>query len=358
MSSRRIRLPFAAAALCLGCAGALAGESDETAAPIEISVLTPGFEGNFRVASGVDPTAFLIPVSFGHFGDRTRSTELRALVARERYDPARPFADHLIDALSEASYRAVIEPIKRKPAGSMQSLAWEDLPEVPRGSVILDVTIHWLCLCSEVAFANFYPAIGLGWRLLGEREVIEPTRHIYYRHFPPGPRKKKPAPRRTNRRKLVPNAEPKPEPEPEYPVSAVSESCGFRWIKDATENPALLWGCFAEAYDAAIQRLVIDLARVYPPRAAPASQSDVHQSRNSSNSIAPSRSESISLNPVRHSSAVMSESSPSINSTNSSNCISPSPSESKYSKSSSSSAFLSRSCPDVRGSDAMFRLSR
>jgi hypothetical protein len=203
--------------------------------------------------------------------DSSRSTALRNLATRERYDPARPLADRLVDALAEASYRAVLEPIKRKPAGAVQSLSWSDLPENPKGDVMLDVTVRWLCLCSDLAYGKFYPAIALGWRVLGTREVVLPTRELVYKHWPPDPKKAEvPTSRSKTHRKLAPEPEPKPKPEtrPAYPEPVVSESCGFDSIKDAEKNPAVLWGCFAEAYETAVERLVIDLERVHPPRAS------------------------------------------------------------------------------------------
>ena len=42
-------------------------------------------------------------------------------------------------------------------------------------------------------------------------------------------------------------------------------------MKNAEENPAVLWGCLGEAYDAALRRLVIDLEKVHPRQATDSS---------------------------------------------------------------------------------------
>lgn len=243
--------------LSLAAASVGAQQPDPTA-PIDFSVLTPAMEGRFVVASGFDLTALVLPyVSIGSMGDRKRSDQLRTLIARERYDPVRTVADRLIETLGAASYRAAYEPIPRKRAGSIQSLAWSDLPEQPKGELMLDVTIRWICLCSDVAFSKFHPAISMSWRLLGPaQEVVQPTRTISYYHYP------------ESRRVGMPptSMEDQTVPVPVYPVEEVSEVCGFESIKDAEKNPAILWGCLGEAYDAALRRLVIDLKKLHPPR--------------------------------------------------------------------------------------------
>ncbi|MGQ0429134.1 MAG: hypothetical protein ACT4UQ_04295 [Gammaproteobacteria bacterium] len=245
----------------LAVSATVAGPPSETA-PIEFSVLTPAMEGRYVVASEIDLTAFVPPyLALGHLGKGRRSEQLRALVARERYKPERTIADRLIDRLGDASYPAVHEPIQRKPAGSVQSLSWDDLPERPRGKLILDLTIRWICLCSDVAFTKFYPAISLNWRLLdpARRSVVIPTRTLSYFHYPPSDR----------RGKSKPSTDTGAEPAPEYPVENVSDPCGFGSVKDAEANPAVLWGCFGEAYDAALRRLVIDLKKAHPPPTTP-----------------------------------------------------------------------------------------
>ena len=248
---------FLTIALCgLLPVAASAEEQGESGAPIDFSVLTPAMVGRFQVASGVDFTGFIPPyLAFSRLASGQKSSQLRSLVERERYDPARTIADRLIEALGESSYRAVYEPIARKAAGSIQSLAWSDLPERPQGELMLDITIQWICLCSDVAFTKLYPAISMSWRILDSpQEIVEPTRNIIYFHFPAWYGKK--------------------PPESEYPVVEVSESCGFDSVKDSEKDPQVLLGCFGEAYDAALRRLVIDLKKIYPPRPAVTASAD------------------------------------------------------------------------------------
>jgi hypothetical protein len=230
------------------------------AARPDFSVLTPAMQGRFFVSSAVDVTAFIPPgLAIGQLATSGRTKQLRALVEREAYDPIRTIADRLIDALAVASYRAAYEPVPRGPAGSLRSLSWGDLPERPQGELILDLTVHWICLCADVTFSNHYPAISASWRLLdpARQEVVEPSRTLTYYHFPSWyhDRKEETA----NTRGATP-ATP-------YPAESVSETCGFASIKAAEENPAVLWGCFNEAFDAMARRLVIDLKRVHPQRA-------------------------------------------------------------------------------------------
>lgn len=248
--------PACALAGWLAAAAAVA-ETTEPPPVIDFSVLTPAMEGRYFVASGVDFTTFIPPyVSWSDVGRGVRNDRLRLLVAREGYQPERTIADSVIDRLAEASYRAVYEPIKRKPAGSVQSLAWDDLPAQPRGKLMLDVTIHWICLCADVAFTKYYPAVSIGWRVLDPaRIVVHPTRTLSYHHRPPPTMNKRRAERARRQ-----------EGPPTYPVETVPEACGFDSVKDAEENPAVLWGCLGEAYDAALRRLVIDLKRLQPPQ--------------------------------------------------------------------------------------------
>lgn len=215
-------------------------------------------EGRFFVRSGVDLTSLVPPyLAWSQLGSSSRNDRLRMLVVREGYKPERTIADRLIDRLAEASYRAVHEPIPRKPAGSLQSLSWDDLPEHPQGKLMLDMTIRWICLCSDVAFSKYYPAISLTWRLLDPAGVVaQPSTTLYYFHYPAWYRKQK-----------VPQGT---KPAPEYPVEEVSETCGFDSVKDAEQDPARLWGCLGEAYDAALRRLVIDLQRIQAPQTATA----------------------------------------------------------------------------------------
>lgn len=254
-----MRKPVVALCGWLAAGAALGGEPDP-AAPIDFSVLTPAMEGRFVVVSGFDFTAAVPPyMALSQVGSRARMERLRALVAREGYDPTRTIADRLIEQLAGASYTAVHEPIARRPPGSVQSLAWGDLPERVQGELLLDVTIRWICLCSDLAFAKYYPGIALSWRLLDPaREVVRPTTSFAYAHNPLYHIK----------RRAGPSASVSKPREPEYPVEQVSENCGFSTIEAAEKNPEVLWGCFGEAYDAALRRLVIDLKQVHPPRAA------------------------------------------------------------------------------------------
>jgi hypothetical protein len=144
----------------------------------------------------------------------------------------------------------------RKAAGAVQSLSWSDLPESPQGRLILDTNIRWICLCSDVAFSKSYPAVSIGWRLLGPHEkVVEPTRVLTYYHFPAWYSKKRAA---------APG-KAAPAPESPYPAVVVSEGCAFDSVKEAAKDPQRLWGCFGEAYDVAVQRLAIDLEKRQPP---------------------------------------------------------------------------------------------
>lgn len=252
------RIPVVALCGWLAAGTVVAGEPHPVA-PIDFSVLTPAMEGRFVVVTGFDFTAMVPPyLALSQMGSRARTERLRALVAREGYDPVRAIADRLIEQLPGASYSAVHEPIGRRPPGSIQSLAWGDLPERLQGELALDVTIRWICLCNSLAYSKYYPGIALSWRLLDPaREVVQPTRNITYVHDPFYHHKKK----------AGPSASVSKPRESEYPLEQVSEICGFASIEAAEKNPEVLWGCFGEAYDAALRRLVIDLKKLRPPRA-------------------------------------------------------------------------------------------
>lgn len=246
------------AAVVLGLCFAARLPAEEAPAPArpEYSVLTPSMTGRFVVSTQFNLNA-IYPL-LGGPGDITnnsRTKALRRLVDTERYDPGRTLANRLIEALAEGGYTAVYEAIPRKPPGSIQSLSWSDLPEQPLGELFLDVNIEWICLCSSTSYARTYPAISMSWRLLHPRqEVVEPTRTVTYFHIPWDP----------TRKKATSTSGKPPEPSP-YPPVVVSESCAFGSLDDAQANPVLLWGCFGEAYDAAVRRLVIDLAKIRPP---------------------------------------------------------------------------------------------
>lgn len=249
----------------LGAWAAVAAD-DAPAPPVpDFSVLTPSMTGRFHVGTQLNLDAvYPLLGSVGQLTHDARSKVLRRLVDAERYDPRRTLADRLIDALQEGGFAAVYQAIPRKPPGSIQSLSWSDLPEQPLGKLFLDVNIQWLCLCSSTSYTKTYPAIALGWRLLDpSQEIVEPTRNITYFHMPWDP---------VSRKEVSPTGKP-PKPSP-YPPVVVSENCGFGSLDDAEKNPALLWGCFAEAYDAAVTRLVIDLAKVRPPTASVTASGD------------------------------------------------------------------------------------
>lgn len=252
----------------LGCCGWLSlatagGAQPEGETAIDLAVLTPAMEGRYIVASEFDVTSLLPPfLAIGNMGHSARSEQLRALVARERYRPERTIADRLIEALGRASYRAVHQTISRKPAGSVQSLSWDQLPQRPRGELVLDLTIRWICLCSDLAFSRYYPAVSFNWRLLDPARpaVVLPTRTLTYVHHP--------ATHDSGKDRTPGTLAGESAPASPYPVEKVSESCGFKSVKAASEKPDVLWGCLGEAYDAALRRLVIDLQKLHPPRTA------------------------------------------------------------------------------------------
>ena len=246
-------------AFLFGLRAAVASAEGGAARP-DLSVLTPAMQGRFFVSSAVDVTAFFPPgLAIGQLATSGRTKQLRRLIEREAYDPIRTIADRVIDALAVASYRTAYEPVPRGPAGSLQSLSWGDLPEKPQGELMLDLTVHWICLCADVTFSDHYPAISVSWRLLdpAQQEVVEPSRTLTYYHFPSWYREKE----------VKTAGKEKATPATPYPAESVSENCGFASVKAAEESPAVLWGCFNEAFGAMARRLVIDLQRVHPPRA-------------------------------------------------------------------------------------------
>lgn len=251
MRSRLIRLLLLTSVCLANASRSWAEGTEPAAAPADYAVLTPAVEGRFHVASGVDLTAFVSPMGIGNLGDQRQTRSLRALVERDRYDPAARFADRLVQSLVESGFSAVHEPIARRPAGRVQSLAWGDLPQVPRGNVMIDVTISWVCLCSDVAFTRFWPAISLRWRLLGPgQDLIEPSHHLVYYHYPAF----------YQRRKSQPGDSP-PDPSTIPPEAVVSDSCGYRSAKAAGDDPEGLWGCMDAALQAAANRMVFDLKK-------------------------------------------------------------------------------------------------
>lgn len=219
------------------------------------AVLTPAVESRFYVNSGVDIIGFVSPVGgVGHFGDRHQTKTLQALVDREAYDPGKPLAERLVQALNQAGHTATHQLIDRRPPGRIQSLSWGDLPELPSGTVLFDVTIQRIGLQSDLALSRFFPAIVLRWRLLDPRgEILEPSRVLVYYHDPaylsPTYGGKTPT-------------KPPPDPSTVPPEVGVSDACGYHSVETAGENPPGLWACFDEAFQGAIGRLLFELEKI------------------------------------------------------------------------------------------------
>lgn len=256
MVLRRSRRLLAVAGFAATLALPSAADEPPAAFP-DYAILTPAVEAKFSVVSGLDYTGFIPPyLSFGNLGDRSKTKILRSLVEREGYDPALPLAEQLRQALIRAGFSAVHEPVPRRAAGRIQSLAWSDVPETPGGRVMLDVSIRWICFCSDVVFTKFYPGIALSWRLLGPgQRLIEPSRELVFLHYPAFYKRNK-------------GAADKPPPDPATlpPEIPVSESCGYDSMKPAEEDPKALLGCVDEMLRAAAERLVFDLKAVVARR--------------------------------------------------------------------------------------------
>jgi hypothetical protein len=242
--------------LCTGASGvAFAGDA-AAPEPADFSVLTPSMDGQFFVATQLNLNAVYPLIGLpSDLVNRSRTGQLRKILQTAGYDPARTLADRLIQRLVAAGYSAVHEPIKRKPAGSVQSLSWSDLPEKLQGRFLLDLNIRWICLCSPTSYLKAYPGISISWRLLEPpQELVLPSRNLDYYHIPWDP------PKRWTTGAEAQRAEPPP-----YPPVTVSEGCGFGSLDETKENPAQLLGCLGEAFDVAVERLVIDLKRLRPP---------------------------------------------------------------------------------------------
>lgn len=239
-------------AVVLGLCFAAHLAAEEPPGRPEYSVLTPAVERQIMVAAGFSG-ADVFGLGFAKgLATQDNTVKLRKLAAEERFDPARRFADRLVEALAKAGHTAVYEPIPRKPAGSIQSLSRSDLPEKPQGKVFLDVTIRWICLCRGDKYFEFSPSMSLGWRVLDSRGgIIEPTRELTYVHDD-GPTPASKASKRNGKQSAA-------AAESRYPTAAVSASCNFKDVDDGLANPTALWGCFNESMDVAVSRLVLDL---------------------------------------------------------------------------------------------------
>jgi len=85
--SSTFRRALLALTLCGLVPIAIAEEPADPAVQIDFSVLTPAMAGRFQVASGIDFTGFIPPyLAFSRLASGQKSTHLRSLVERERYD--------------------------------------------------------------------------------------------------------------------------------------------------------------------------------------------------------------------------------------------------------------------------------
>lgn len=236
-------------ALCGGATPAPADERPATAgAPVEFSVLTPGLEAHFRVSTGFD----LSMVGITGLTNRRHTKALRKMVEEEGHDASRRIADAILMALHDAGRTGIHEPIPRRPAGRLQSLTAAELPEEPKGAMLLDITIGWIGLHAEVSMDSLRPALSLTWRLISpDGNLVEPGRELRYVHQ--SGRKK---PRLTD---------PALRPNQKNPTIAVlpetdeQKFCSFSSFSAARKDPAQLWDCFDDAYSAAARKLVDQL---------------------------------------------------------------------------------------------------
>lgn len=236
-------------ALCGGATPAPADEPPATAgAPVEFSVLTPGLEAHFRVSTGFD----LSMVGISGLTNRRHTKVLRKMVEEEGHDASRRIADAILVALHDAGRAGIHEPIPRRPAGRLQSLTVAELPEEPKGAMLLDITISWIGLHAEVSMDSLRPALFLTWRLISpDGNLVEPGRELRYVHQ--SGRKK---PRLTD---------PALRPNQKNPTIAVppetdeQKFCSFSSFSAARKDPAQLWDCFDDAYSAAARKLVDQL---------------------------------------------------------------------------------------------------
>jgi hypothetical protein len=242
----------AAAVLGFCFAARLAAEGQAPQEQPEFSVLTPAVEKKIMVAAGFSATDMLGLGFAKGLATQDNTLQLRRLADEERFDPAQRLVDRLVEALAKAGHTAVYEPISRRPAGSIQSLSRSDLPEKPEGRQFLDVTIRWICLCRGDKYVEFSPSMSLGWRVLDSRGgIIEPTRELTYVHDD-GPTVPLWTFKRNDKQEAAAAGS-------RYPAAAVSASCNYTDVDDGLRNPTVLWGCFGEAMDVAVERLVQDL---------------------------------------------------------------------------------------------------
>ena len=186
--------------------------------------------------------------------DMSRTKTLRKLVEDAGYDPNRQIADAILVALHDAGRTGVLEPIPRRPTGHLQSLAVSDLPEQPKGAVLLDVTINWIGLSSAVSLDVLRPAFSLTWRLISpDGKLIAPGRELRYVHQSERKKPKVTDPALRSNPKTRPVA---PPPEPE-----TQKFCSFSSLKAAQKDPAALWNCFDDAYQAAARKIVAQLPK-------------------------------------------------------------------------------------------------
>lgn len=217
---------------------------------VDYSVLTPGLAGKFLVFTAPDLT--IIGVSRHANTEQTKA--LRQLVERERYEPCSRLGPQIMAALQAAGYSAAEEPIIRAAAGRPQSLARADLPENPRGMVLLDVTIEWLGLRADMTGQAYRPALALTWRLISRRgELVAPGRLLTYNgraaYYSVGGVGLSLAPL------------PSRAPPPGQPNVDPGKSCEFDSFKAAEDDPRAIWNCLDAAFRGAGDQLAFELSK-------------------------------------------------------------------------------------------------
>ena len=229
---------------------AFAENPEAIGSPIEYSVLTPGLQSKFFVVTAQDLT--LIGVS--HYANMGQSKALRKLVERERYEPCGRLSQQIVAALQAAGHTAIDEPIPRAAPGRSQSLSRMDIPERPRGEVLLDVTIDWIGLRADTSGQSFRPALSLTWRLIGANgQLIAPGRLLTYNG--------RPAYYSVGDVGISMAPLPSPAPPPTQPNADPGKGCEFKSFKAAADDPRTLWSCFDAAFRGAADLLAIELSR-------------------------------------------------------------------------------------------------